>query len=369
MFSEYELQSFLQQNNDLITNLNLGVLEASQKTLQSDLESPQVWSDQALAKDLNQKLGSLSRQIERIHNLQNLLLDLQAAFELGDEAEFVKIIEQVKIQTKDLENSAYLNGKFDSRDSLVSIHAGAGGIDAQDWAAMLASMYQAFVQNQGWTYKIIALSSGEEGGIKSMTLEVEGLNSYGYLKEEAGVHRLVRISPFNAGKTRETSFALVEVLPADLDKNLEMPEIPEKELRWEFFLSSGKGGQSVNTTYSAVRLIHIPTNIVVTCQNERSQAQNKAQAMKYLRNKLAALEIKKNQDLKNEIKGDVVSMAWGSQIRSYVLHPYKLIKDHRSNYETSDVPKVLEYGHLEDFIWSLKKIQHTNETVPELTIQ
>jgi len=206
-----------------------------------------------------------------------------------------------------------------------------------------------------WEVNLISLSNGEEGGVKSATIEVRGLQSYGYLKEEAGVHRLVRISPFNSGGTRETSFALVEVIPDNVIDEVEAFEIKEEDLKWDTFMAGGKGGQSVNTTYSAVRVTHLPTKIVVVCQNERNQIQNRQIALKHLKNKLAVLEVQKHQELKKELRGEFHSPEWGSQIRNYVLHPYKLVKDTRSGFETTNVDKILEQGELLEIIWSVKK--------------
>ena len=226
-------------------------------------------------------------------------------------------------------------------------------------------MYQAFAKKQGWVSELTYLSAGEEGGVKTATLKIKGQFAFGLLKEEAGVHRLIRLSPFNAGHTRETSFAMVEVLPEGLDEEVEI-DLEEKDLRWDYFMSSGKGGQSVNTTYSAVRVVHLPTGISVTCQNERSQQQNKLQALKYLKNKLAILKLKEQQQLKEELRGDWQSPEWGSQIRSYVMHPYKLVKDHRSGCETQDVEGVLAGEGLLDFIWAMKRRLTTQTQNPPM---
>ncbi|MEM1311967.1 MAG: peptide chain release factor 2 [Patescibacteria group bacterium] len=322
--------------------------------LEKQLADPDIWSRPTKAGQLNKELTAYKLRLSRFEDLSLGINNLKAALELDDKNEEESIYFRLHKNFKDLQNEQFLNGKFDKQDAQLSIHAGAGGIDAQDWAAMLCAMYQSFSTKQDWNWEIVHISAGEEGGLKSATLNIRGINTYGYLKEEAGVHRLVRISPFNSGKTRETSFALVEVLPMSVHDSVKIAEIQEKDLKWEYSMSSGKGGQSVNTTYSAVRLVHLPTGLSVTCQNERSQLQNKHQALKYLKNKLAVLEIKKNQELQNEIKGHFVSAQWGSQIRSYTLHPYKLLKDHRSGFESSDVEKILEEGDLLPVIWSVK---------------
>jgi peptide chain release factor 2 len=335
--------------------LNLNDLKQKELSLKLELEKKEVWENSQKATKINQELKTVQTKIQKFRTLSDSLENLKIAFELKEEIETEKFWEEATKLKIELENETYLNGKFDYYNCLLSVYAGAGGTDAQDFAAMLLSMYQAFCQKMNWNCKIISLSSSEEGGIKSATLEVFGSNAYGLLKEEFGVHRLVRISPFNSGGTRETSFALVEVLPSGLEQEIDL-KIEERDLRWDFFMASGKGGQSVNTTYSAVRLTHIPTKIAVSCQNERSQQQNKQQALKYLKNKLAILELQKQKDLIGAIKGQIISPEWGSQIRSYVLHPYKLVKDHRSNFQTTEILEVLEKGEILDFIFSIKKL-------------
>jgi peptide chain release factor 2 len=245
-----------------------------------------------------------------------------------------------------LEFDLLFSGPHDSENAILSVNAGSGGTDAQDWAEMLLTMYLKFAEKHNFSTVILHRADGEEAGIKSATIEIKGDHAFGYLKSEHGVHRLVRISPYDADKARHTSFAMVEVTPEIKEVNY---ELDEKELRIDTFRSGGHGGQSVNTTDSAVRITHIPTGLTATCQNERSQLQNKEMAMRVLKSKLVAFEEEKKADELAKLKGEKVSAEWGNQIRSYVLQPYTLVKDHRTDYETGDVQKVLN-GYIDEFI-------------------
>ena len=261
----------------------------------------------------------------------------------------------IKNETKQLEKLSVLlllNGPYDKNNCTLEIHSGAGGTEACDWANMLYRMYLRYCEKKGYKVEVLDYQEGEEVGIKSVTIEIKGLNAYGYLKGEKGVHRLVRLSPFDAANKRHTSFASIDIIP-EFDNTINV-DINEKDLKIDVYRSSGKGGQGVNTTDSAVRITHLPTKTVVTCQNERSQIQNKETAMKMLKAKLYVIEQeKKNQEL-NAIKGNYQNIEFGSQIRSYVMHPYSMVKDHRTNTETSNVSKVLD-GDIDLFIESYLK--------------
>lgn len=274
--------------------------------------------------------------------------------ELDDDIkkEFEDIFSKTNELLEKQEILTYLSGEFDNNDSIFEIHAGAGGTESCDWAMMLARMYTKYFDKKGYSYEIIDEQPGEEVGIKSITYIVKGNYSYGYLKNEKGVHRLVRLSPFDSNNRRHTSFAAVDVIP-EFDDNVDV-EIKDTDVRIDVYRSSGAGGQGVNTADSAVRVTHIPTGIVVTCQNERSQIKNKETALKVLKSKLYGIKLKEQKDKIDSMKSDHSGIEFGSQIRSYVLHPYSMIKDHRTNYETSNVNKVLD-GNLDGFIESSLK--------------
>jgi len=263
------------------------------------------------------------------------------------DADIEALVSKLETEINDIEMTMKLSGEHDDRDAIVAIHPGAGGTESQDWAEMLLRMYLRFAERRGWSTEMVEYQSGDEAGIKSATMMVRGDYAYGYLKSEHGVHRLVRISPFDAAKRRHTSFASVYIYP-DIDEDIEI-EINDKDLRVDTYRSSGAGGQHVNVTDSAVRITHLPTNIVVTCQNERSQHKNRDVAMKLLRARLYQLELDKRQAEQEKIEGEKKDIAFGSQIRSYVLQPYQLAKDLRTGKEVGDVQRVLD-GDIEGFV-------------------
>ena len=329
-------------------------LKAKIAALEIAMSASDFWADQNQAREISSTHDSLQKDLISFESLTKEVAEVLELASADQTDGLVSLREEIEKVYTDLlkrlevlEFKKLLGGEYDEVSALLSIHAGAGGTDAQDWAEMLRRMYLRFCDEQKWHVEILDESRGQEAGIKSCLLKISGRLAYGYLKCEAGVHRLVRISPFDAEKMRHTSFVLVEVLP-------ELPdtaavEIDPKDLRVDTFMSGGHGGQSVNTTYSAVRIVHIPTGITVQCQNERSQMQNKEQAMKYLRAKLWQLAEDKLQSDKKKLRGEFKSAEWGNQARSYVLHPYKLVKDHRTGFESNDPDSVLE-GKLIEFI-------------------
>lgn len=312
--------------------------------------APDFWSDPDRARKESQKLADLTKEYTQWSVIRGEVEELQELVQLGDasmESEIEKKLTDAEKKFAAQEFAMMFSGEHDSANVVMSIHAGAGGTDAQDWAEMLQRMYFRYAEKKGWKVRLVDESRGTEAGIKSVTFFVDGRQAYGHLKGEAGVHRLVRLSPFNADSLRQTSFALVEVLP-EVDDSVDI-EIKPEDLRIDTFMSGGKGGQSVNTTYSAVRIVHLPTKIMVTCQNERSQTQNKETAMKILKSKLVKLKEEELQKEKQQMRGEYHGAEWGSQIRSYVLQPYRLVKDLRTGVETSDTEGVLN-GDLDTFV-------------------
>lgn len=313
------------------------IVELEEAMSQSDF-----WSDRQLAEAKSRELKELKDEVDGWQSIEHDVeawVELAALAEESQRHEVERQIDELEERYRQLEFRLLLNDEYDQANAIVSIHAGTGGTDAMDWAEMLSRMVLRFCEQRGWRTRVVDESKGQEAGVKSLTFEVTGRWAFGYLKSEAGVHRLVRISPFDAEKMRHTSFALVEVLP-ELDDVAEV-SIDPKDLRIDTFLSSGHGGQSVQTTYSAVRIVHLPTKITVSVQNERSQTQNKETAMKILAAKLHHLELQKREAEKQKLRGEYHEAAWGNQIRSYVLQPYRMVKDHRTKHETSQVEQVL----------------------------
>ena len=310
------------------------------------------WSDVTEANKTYQQLKSVQKKLKIYHDLLDKIHLLLELLSIGEEVS-THDIKQIQDEVDELEIDTLLNGEYDEANCYLEIHPGAGGTESCDWASMLLRMYHRFLEKNNYQVKIIDYQDGEEAGIKSVTLQIEGEYAYGYLKTENGVHRLVRISPFDANKRRHTSFASVTVTPI-FDTSIQI-DIKDEDLKIDVYHSSGAGGQSVNTSNSAVRITHLPTKTVVTCQTERSQLRNKEIAMELLKNKLYQKELAEQEKLKKEVAGDVSNIDFGSQIRSYILEPYKLVKDHRSKYESTDPVKVLD-GDIMPFIKSVLKM-------------
>ena len=310
------------------------------------------WNDKEKADEIINEASNLKNIIERTTKLNNHIeTNIETLDLLEEDIELSELLEKdlpvLSKELEELQTETYLSGKYDKNNCILEIHSGAGGTEACDWANMLYRMYSRYLQKNNYNVTVLDTSYGEEVGIKSITILVKGLNAYGYLKNETGIHRLVRISPFDSNKRRHTSFASVEVTP-ELDNNINI-EISEKDLKIDVYRSSGPGGQGVNTTDSAVRITHLPSKMVVTCQNERSQIKNKELALNILKSKLYTLELDKKNNELNSMK-DTKSIGWGNGKRSYIMCPYTLVKDNESGYETSDVNKVLD-GEIDDFIY------------------
>lgn len=318
----------MMSKEELYNLLKIEEKETKIAEIAAEMNNPDFWSNPQEAGEKTQKMSNLQKVV--------------------DEWKFAETEDQIK----DLELKATLSAEYDTNNAIISVHAGAGGTDSQDWSEMLLRMFERYADRKGFSQSILEISPGEEIGIKSATLEIKGAYAYGLLKGEAGVHRLVRLSPFDSDKARHTSFALVEVVP-EIEKNNDYM-IDEKDLKIDVYRAGGHGGQSVNTTDSAVRITHLPTNTVVAVQNERSQLQNKEMAMKILQSRLLALELIRRREEEVKLRGEHMSVAFGSQIRSYVLHPYKQVKDHRTDYTSTNPDEVLN-GDLDGFIEAFLK--------------
>ena len=326
------------------------------KELETKLNDQEIWNDVNKAQEINKNLSALKKIVDNYQSIYDNLNYYIEMLELANNDELNEIANNVlELESKisELEINTLLNKEYDKYNCYLEIHPGAGGTESCDWASMLSRMYQRYAQIMNFTCEVLDEQKGDEAGIKSVTLHIKGLYAFGYLKCEKGVHRLVRISPFDSNARRHTSFASVSVIP-EIDNNIDI-EIKESDLKIDVYHSSGAGGQSVNTSNSAVRITHLPTNTVVTCQNERSQMKNKEEAMKVLKSKLYQIELEKQEKEMNKLKGINESINFGSQIRSYVLEPYTLVKDARSGYETSQAAKVLD-GNIQELIESVLKV-------------
>ncbi len=349
-----KLENLLPDIEDLENALGLKQMKREAEELDQKAAADGFWDDMETAQKVTQRAAALKDSIESYEKLVADYHDTMTLIELANEEEDESLVEECassvdKIATKadEMRLSTLLTGEYDSKNAIMTFHAGSGGTEAQDWAQMLYRMYTHWAESHGFTYKLLDYLEGDEAGLKSASIEVSGTNVYGYLKCEAGVHRLVRISPFDSSGRRHTSFSAVEVVPV-IDKDVEVDIRPE-DIKMDVFRSSGAGGQHINKTSSAVRLTHIPTGIVVACQNERSQFQNRDMAMTMLKSKLVEIKEREHLEKIEDIKGNQSQITWGSQIRSYVFMPYTMAKDHRTGFEMGNISAVMD-GELDGFI-------------------
>ena len=352
---EEKLNNIKKLVDGLGKSVEIDSLKERYKDLEKQNLAPSFWDDQENAQKVISEMSKIKNLIDDYDNLLELIENNEVYIELikedeDDEATADTLLAEMDILEKSANSfkiSTLLNGEYDQNNAIFSIHSGAGGTEAQDWADMLYRMYTRYAESKGYSVEVIDILKEEEAGIKSATIAIRGANAYGYLKSEKGVHRLVRISPFDAAKKRHTSFASVDVFP-EIDSDTTV-DINPSDLRIDTYRSSGAGGQHVNTSDSAVRITHIPTGVVATCQNERSQLQNREKAMQILTAKLIAIKEEERREKIEDIQGNYSQIAWGSQIRSYVFNPYQMVKDHRTNVEVGDTSKVMD-GDLDIFI-------------------
>ena len=345
--------------------LAIDSLKAEVEVLEKESAAPDFWAAMENSQKVMQKIGSLKAKVTGYESLKSDYEDALVMIELADEESDLSLLDDCSVSVKDIETrvedmtlSTLLSGEFDGKNALLTFHAGAGGTEAQDWAEMLFRMYNRWGERHGYKVSTLDYLDGDVAGIKSATILVEGENAYGYLKGEMGIHRLVRVSPFDSSGRRHTSFASVEVMP-EIDDDVNV-EIREEDIKMDVYRASGAGGQKVNKTSSAVRLTHIPTGIVVSCQIERSQHQNREVAMRMLKSKLVEIKERENLERIEDIKGDQKEIAWGSQIRSYVFMPYTLAKDHRTGFEMGNITAVMD-GDIDGFINAYLKQKSAQE--------
>ncbi|WP_409016709.1 peptide chain release factor 2 [Anaerostipes caccae] len=351
---KYSLNSYREPLEKLSGSLGLEEKKERIEQLELDMEAPGFWEDLEESQKVVREVKGLKDQVEGYEGLKGQFEDIETLIEMASEEEDEELAEETQEAFAEFETayenlriSTLLSGEYDKNNAILSLHAGAGGTESCDWAGMLYRMYTRWAGKKGFETKVIDYLDGDEAGIKSVTVEIKGENAYGYLRSERGVHRLVRISPFNAAGKRQTSFASCDVMP-EIDEDLNV-EIADEDIRIDTYRASGAGGQHINKTDSAIRITHIPTGIVVQCQNERSQHKNKDQAMKMLKTKLYLLKEQQHLEKLSDIRGDVGDNGWGSQIRSYVLQPYTMVKDHRTNKESGNPSAVLD-GDLDGFM-------------------
>lgn len=349
-----ELQNYKPALEEARKGLDLENKDHKIEELEREMAAPDFWDDPQVSTEKTKKLKSLKDDVLDYHSLEDKFQEILDLIELANEEEDRDMIpeveadyEEFKAKLEDLQTRTLLSGEYDSENAIITLHAGAGGTEACDWTSMLYRMYTRWADQHGYAVQVLDMQEGDEAGIKSVTFEVNGENAYGLLKSEHGVHRLVRISPFNANGKRQTSFSSCEVMP-DIEKDLDV-EVREEDIRIDTYRSSGAGGQHINKTSSAIRITHFPSGIVVTCQNERSQLMNKDKAMQMLKQKLYMKKLEENAEKEAEIRGEVMENGFGSQIRSYVLQPYTMVKDLRDGQESGNAQKVLD-GDIDPFL-------------------
>ncbi|MBQ5426896.1 MAG: peptide chain release factor 2 [Pseudobutyrivibrio sp.] len=350
-------QRLLSQKNSMTEvrdSLDVAAKKARIEELEREMEAPDFWLDAAVSTTKMKELKSMKDDVSVMDKIEELYREVEDYIELGNEEEDQEIVDTVAVLIEEFEDSldklrmkTLLSGEYDGDSAIVTLHSGAGGVEACDWVQMLYRMYSRWAADEGFEVEELDYLEGDEAGIKSVTFQVNGENAYGFLKSEKGIHRLVRISPFNAQGKRQTSFASCDVMP-DIEEDVDV-EIKDEDIRIDTYRSSGAGGQHINKTSSAIRITHFPTGIVVTCQNERSQHQNKDKAMQMLKTKLLLLKQEENAQIASGIRGEVSEIGWGNQIRSYVLQPYKMVKDLRTGEESGNADAVLD-GKLTPFM-------------------
>ena len=368
---KFTVNQYKEPMKELGVSLALSHKHEQIKELESEMREEGFWNDPDKAQEVTRKVKNLKDTVSAYHALELTLDDVSTMIELGNEENDASVIPDIEellgefeIEFDNLKIQTLLSGEYDKNNAIIRLNAGAGGTEACDWSSMLYRMYTRYADRNGFSVEVLDMLDGDEAGIKSVTFQVNGENAYGYLKSEKGVHRLVRISPFNAAGKRQTSFVSCDVMP-EIEEDLDV-EINDDDLRIDTYRSSGAGGQHINKTSSAIRITHLPTGIVVTCQNERSQFQNKDKAMQMLKAKLYMLKQQENEEKISGIRGEVKDIAWGNQIRSYVLQPYTMVKDHRTGASSGNAGAVLD-GDIDLFISAYLRWLSTGEKVSEDT--
>jgi len=363
---KYNLSSYTEPMKELKSALALDQKEEQIKELSMYMEDPNFWNDPEKSGEITKKLKNLQDTVKEYNSLEQQFEDIFTLIDMGEESEDASLVEEVAAEIEDfkekfddLRTTTLLSDEFDHNDAILRLNAGAGGTEACDWAGMLYRMYTRWAEKKGYTYEILDYLDGDEAGIKSVTIQITGENAYGFLRSEHGVHRLVRISPFNSVGKRMTSFVSCDIMPV-IEQSLDV-EVRDDEIKVDVYRSSGAGGQKVNKTSSAVRITHLPTGIVVACQVERSHYQNLEKAMEMLKSKLYMMKKESNAAELNEIRGEVKDNGWGSQIRSYVFQPYTMVKDLRTQAETGNIQAVMD-GALDPFMNAYLKWIHTDRT-------